>query len=141
MPVVTLLAAGADRPLVLEESPQGTVGYWLARLSDELALQREQVKVYESYFAGLHPMQFATSKFRETFGSLFSEFADNWCPVVVDSSAERLAVQGFRFGGKGTYSGDSDAWDIWQANALDADSGIAHTEAIKTGHAYVIVDI
>src|SRR4051794_33192845 len=140
MPVVTLLAAGADRPLVLEESPQGTVGYWLARLSDELALQREQVKVYESYFAGLHPMQFATSKFREAFGSLFSEFADNWCPVVVDSSLERLTVQGFRFGARETYEGDAEAWDIWQRNGLDADADQAHLEAIKLGKSYIIVD-
>src|SRR3954467_2799420 len=122
MPVVTLLAAGADRPLVLEESPQGTVGYWLLRLSDDLAVQREVVKVYENYFAGLHPMQFATSKFREAFGSLFSEFADNWCPVVVDSSLERLTVQGFRFGARETYEGDAEAWDIWQRNGLDADA-------------------
>jgi hypothetical protein len=141
MSIVTLLANGTVEPLDIASAPIGTVGYWLNRLSRMLDVQSERVRVYADYYNGKHPLQFATSKFRETFGSLFSEFADNWCPVVVDSSAERLAVQGFRFGGKGTYSGDSDAWDIWQANALDADSGIAHTEAIKTGHAYVIVDI
>jgi hypothetical protein len=142
MSIVTLLAAPNTTPLVLDEQPEGTVGYWLGRLSAALDAQSEEAAVYEGYYAGAHPLQFATSKFRETFGSLFAEFADNWCPVVVDSSAERLAVQGFRFGGTGrsAYEGDKDAWDIWQQNYLDADSGLAHLEAIKTGQAFVIVD-
>jgi hypothetical protein len=116
--------------------------YWLYRLARALDEQAAFARVYEGYYSGNHPMQFATSKFRETFGSLFSEFADNWCGVVVDSSVERLSVQGFRFGGTpdDDYAGDDDAWEIWQANSMDADSGLAHLEAVKTGHAYVIVD-
>jgi hypothetical protein len=102
-PVVTLLTNPQTQPLRLDEAPVGTVGYWLHRLSDELRAQRQLVQVYEDYYAGKHPMQFASSKFREAFGSLFAEFADNWCPVVVDSSLERLTVQGFRFGSQGTY--------------------------------------
>lgn len=142
MSITTLIAAAADAPPAsIEESPVGTVGYWLHRLSLELDAQAKWARLYDEYYAGKHPLQFATSKFRETFGSLFSEFADNWTPVVVDSSAERLSVQGFRFGAKRSYAGDTDAWDIWQANGLDADSGIAHTEAIKTGHAFIIVDV
>jgi hypothetical protein len=142
MPIATLIAAGASAsPEPIENARIGTVGYWLGRLSVELDAQAKVTAVFDDYFTGRHPLQFATSKFRETFGSLFAEFADNWCPVVVDSAAERLAVQGFRFGGKETYEGDSDAWDIWQANGLDSDSGVAHTEAIKTGHAYIIVDV
>lgn len=142
MPIVTLLAAGAGlHPTPLVEAPVGTVGYWLERLSAALDVQSAESKVYDGYYSGRHPLQFATSKFRETFGSLFSEFADNWTQVVVNSSAERLAVVGFRFGkGSDAYKGDKDAWDIWQANSLDSDSGLAHAEAIKTGHAYVIVD-
>lgn len=143
MPIVTLLAAEGST-LRLEESPVGTVGYWLHRLGLELDAQAEIATAYEGYYAGDHPMQFATAKFREAFGSLFSEFADNWCPVIVDSSVERLQVQGFRFGSTPTsgnpYEGDDDAWQIWQANELDADSITAHLEAIKTGSAFVIVD-
>src|SRR4051812_57989 len=139
-PVVTLLTNPQTQPLRLDEAPVGTVGYWLHRLSDELRAQRQLVQVYEDYYAGKHPMQFASSKFREAFGSLFAEFADNWCPVVVDSSLERLTVQGFRFGSQGTYEGDSEAWDIWQQNSLDADADMAHLEAIKCGKASLIGD-
>jgi hypothetical protein len=139
MSIVTLLAAYGTQPLRLDEQPEGTVGYWLGRLSAALDAQAAEAAVYTAYDEGHHPLQFATSKFRETFGSLFSEFADNWCPVVVDSSNERLQVQGFRFGSRG-YEGDKAAWDIWQRNNLDADSGLCHREAIKTGTAFVIVD-
>jgi hypothetical protein len=140
MGIVTLLAAQGTQPLRLDEQPAGTVGYWLGRLSAALDAQAAQAAVFTAYDEGAHPLQFATSKFRETFGSLFAEFADNWCPVVVDSSNERLQVQGFRFGGENRYEGDRAAWDIWQQNFLDADSGLAHREAIKAGTSYVIVD-
>ncbi|MBA2504817.1 MAG: phage portal protein, partial [Thermoleophilaceae bacterium] len=68
----------------------------------------------------------------------FSAIADNWCPLVVDSSAERLMVQGFRFGLE--QSADDEAWAIWQANGLDAQANMAHTEAIKLGESYWLVE-
>ena len=51
-----------------------------------------------SYYNGEHKMAFTTSQFRQTFGNLFAAFADNWCDLVVDAAAERLRVEGFRFG-------------------------------------------
>jgi hypothetical protein len=141
MPIVQLLAAiNGGTPQPAAEAAPDTVAYWLNRLCAALDEQAERAIFYEAYYAGDHPMQFATAKFREAFGSLFSEFADNWCPVIVDSSVERLQVQGFRFGTGEDYEGDDAAWQIWQANELDADSISAHLEAIKTGTAYVIVD-
>ncbi len=58
-------------------------------------------------------------------------------PLVVDSVAERLQVQGFRFGEQ--ENDDKDAWGIWQANGLDAQSNMVHTESIKLGEAYWMV--
>ena len=104
----------------------------LAQLGDRMtSLQR-----FDSYYRGEHRLLFATAKFRETFGTLFSSFADNWCDLVVDASVERLNVQGFRFG---TDDADAEAWDIWQQNDLDAESELAHTEAVKLGCAYALV--
>ena len=111
---------------------------WLAILTARLDAQAAAVAVPESYYAGAHPLQFATSKFREAFGTLFQAFADNWCGIVVDAPVERLRVIGFRTMGDPT--ADNDAWDIWQHNALDVESVIAHTEAGKCGTAYLLVD-
>jgi Phage portal protein, SPP1 Gp6-like len=96
------------------------------------------VALYDGYYLGVNKVAFATSKWRETFGNLFKELSDNWAQLVVDASVERLKVEGFRFGPAGDEA-DAEAWALWQANYLDADSGLAHTEACKTGIAYLLV--
>lgn len=98
-----------------------------------------RIRLYEDYYEGIHKLAFATSRFREVFGNLFHEFADNWMELIVDASVERLAIQGFRFG-DGDGDSDADAWDIFRDNLLDAESDIAHTEAVKLGTSYLIVD-
>src|SRR5262249_34714867 len=109
---------------------------WRDLLIRRLAAQGADVKVYEAYYDGRHPMQFATSKFREAFGALFHAFADNWCQIVVDAAVERLRVVGFQVAGEAS----EDAWAIWQRNRLDVESTIAHTEAGKCGRAFLLVD-
>jgi hypothetical protein len=109
---------------------------YLSVLNRRLDVQAMAVAIPEAYYNGHHPLQFATSKFKEAFGSLFSAFADNWCPIVVDAPVERLRVIGFRYGDDVSV----DAWAIWQANALDVESVIAHTEAGKCGASYLLVD-
>jgi hypothetical protein len=109
---------------------------WRDLLLTRLAQQSEWAMTYESYYDGRHPLLFTTSKWREAFGNLFSEFADNWCQLIVDAAVERLKVVGFMVDGEP----DQDAWAIWQANALDVESVIAHTEAGKIGHAFLLVD-
>jgi hypothetical protein len=112
---------------------------WLKALGTPLDARRRDLVVLNDYFDGKHPTAFATAKWREAFGSLFSAFADNWCERIVYASGERLRVQGFRFGGEGE-EGDSEAAEIWQRNNLDQGSRIAQTEAIKLGTAYLLVD-
>jgi hypothetical protein len=115
-----------------------TPAAWLATLEARLNQQTRECAEYERYYEGDHPLAFATAKFREAFGNLLQEFADNWCEIVVDAPVERLAIVGFRFGDED--DGDDDAWAIWQRNNLDAESVIAHTEAGKCGKSYLLVD-
>lgn len=119
-------------PRIGDRSPRD----WLKILCRRLDAQMYRVAIPEAYYNGDHPLQFATSKFKEAFGNLFSAFADNWCPIVVDAPVERLQIIGFQYG-QGI---DSDAWNIWQRNALDVESVIAHTEAGKCGVSYLLVD-
>jgi hypothetical protein len=112
----------------------------LEQLRDELdaALEerRPRISLWKRYYDGDHRLQFATSKFRETFGELFGEFATNWCGKVVDVAVGRLRTQGFRFGHD---EADDEAWAIWQANDMVQRSRIAYTEAIKCETAYLHV--
>jgi hypothetical protein len=92
---------------------------------------------YDAYYESDQALAFMTRKFREAYGTLFADLADNYMPLVVESKAERLKVQGFRFGT--SQEADDDAWEIWQANGLDGQSNMVHTEAIKLGMAYWMV--
>jgi hypothetical protein len=135
--------ADTQAQAVAPSTPRQAVEY-LAQMDMELRLRTPQIALHEKYFEGVHRLAFATSRFRQTFGNLFHEFADNWMSLIVDASVERLNVQGFRFSGvdgkSDAYEGDADAWDICRDNDLPSQSDIAHTEAVKLGKAYVLVD-
>lgn len=107
-------------------------------LSTALAERAPRVELYVEYYRGLHRIRYATEKWHDTFEGLFEELADNWSQIVIDASVERLKIDGFRFGPQDD-DADQEAWAIWQANNLDAESIIAHTQACMTGLAYLLV--
>ena len=127
------------------DAPPGTPGaetggpvYWARKLDDKLTAGYTDRKLYRDYYDGEHNiLQYASPRFLEVFGQMFSAFADNWMALVTDSVEERLKVEGFRFGEDTT--ADQDAWRIWQANQLDGDAGLVHVEALITGRGFVLV--
>jgi len=123
---------------VIVRTPAAWLELLERRLDDRWLARPHGMGVCDAYYEGDHRLAFATAKFREAFGALFAAIADNWCPIVVESVVERLEVQGFRFGNQP--GSDTAAWDIWQANGLDAESDMVHTEAVKLGEAYWLVE-
>ena len=117
---------------LVPESPE----WWLVRLLAKLEERAARVQLYEDYFEGKHPLAFATSRFSKTFGGVFDALSDNWCEIVVDAAVERMTVEGFRFGDDDS---DDEAWEIWQANGLDASSIMAHEIAVTCGESYAMV--
>ncbi len=123
-----------------ETQTPGSPEWWRDGLLKALRNRTEATEIYDEYYEGEHKLAFATSKFRKTFGDLFSEFADNWCGLVVDAPEERLNVEGFRFGvDDDRLQGDVKAWEMWQRNQLDAFSQQAHLEALIWSNASVMV--
>ncbi len=114
-----------------------TVGWWLARLDAELTARLPYLTRMTNYYEGHHALSYAGAKWRQSFGGLFSRFADNWCSLVVDAVTERLRVEGFRM--TENPEGDADAWEMWQRNYLDHDSNLVHTDALVTSSGYLIV--
>ncbi len=116
-------------------------------LEAELDQRYRLVQLYDDYYEGRHRLAFATSKFREVFGGHISAVTDNWMPMVIQSSVERLRMQGFTLevdddvdpdkpdDGDGT---DNGAWDICRRNYLDVDFPILATEASKHGEAALL---
>lgn len=116
-----------------------TPEWWRERLGRRLDARIATMQTLQDYYDGKHPLAFASEKFREVFGGRLRPFSDNFCPLVVEAVEERLTVTGFRMGASRDLQADADAWRIWQANQLDAQSELAHREALIKGCAYVIV--
>lgn len=87
------------------------------------------------YYEGRHPLNFATDKFRNTFGELFQEFADNLCDDVVNEPVDRLQIEGW--GGDGALAPKAQQW--WEDHRGDARSGAVHQHGFRAGDAFVIV--
>lgn len=110
---------------------------WLVKLERQLSTRNTDLARYDRYYTGDHPLLFTSTKYREAFGGLFTNFADNWTELVVDAVEERLNVEGFRL--PSDKPGEKKAWQFWQANDLDAESQLVHTEALINGMAYTLV--
>ncbi len=57
--------------------------------------------------------------------------------LYVDAIAERQEVEGFRMGG--TDEADAKLWDWWQANNLDIEATLGHTDSLIYGRSYITV--
>lgn len=63
----------------------------------------------------------------------------NWPRMVVDALEERLDVEGFRYGG--AERSDERLWEWWQANRMDEESSLGHTEALVQGAGYIAIGV
>lgn len=119
----------------------GDPRWWLAVLSERLHVRAPVYRHRIDYYRGRHELMFLTDKYRQAFGRWLKRVSDNWCAVVVDAVVERMAVQGFRFEtGEAFHESDTEAWNIWQANALDVYSDDMHTLVLACGEAAAVID-
>lgn len=105
--------------------------------ADKLDFQAHRAASFQTYYdneAGI--IATLSTEQRREFRNLLEESAANFCELVVSAVAERLKVVGFRFGS------DADnelAWQLWQANKMDADSELLHTDALVMGSSFLLV--
>lgn len=117
--------------------PTGSPLWFVKRLEAKLDAQARHVRKMEAYYDGLQVnFSMSTPKYKDYFRQMIEAVSDNWMPIVVDAVAERLNVQGFRFGND---KADDDAWDIWQYNNLDGLSDALHTTVGTAGIGYQMV--
>jgi hypothetical protein len=94
--------------------------------------------LHQRYYDGDFEIPTALANVRAAYLDLLREAESNWCQLVVDTTEERLQVEGFRFGAM--LEGDQDVWDrIWQPNDLDSDQTLVHQDALITKRSYVLV--
>ena len=120
----------ADEPL--------TPLWWVKRLYKQLSDRREDIDRFDAYYRGTPPKYpWLPEQAQSEFRRLLELTNSNYLGLVIDATAERLQVEGFRIGDDP--EADSETWRIWQANNLDADSDKALLEALITGQSYLLV--
>jgi hypothetical protein len=109
---------------------------YLRLLAERQTQDAQQVDTYRDYYEGEQPVSL-TQRQRQFIGLKTGQiFCENYCAMVVDSLAERLTVTGFVTGDPAI---DAVLWEWWQANRMDAQSGLAHTYAGRDGASYIVV--
>jgi hypothetical protein len=118
-------------------TPLEAVQYsWIQWAERTLGERLEKYNTYEAYYEGDHPLVFATEKWEEAFGTVFEEFADNWCGVVVDAAAQRMEILGWESEDKAAAKAAEDMWDT-KFIGLEAEE--VHTQAFVKGDSYIMV--
>lgn len=89
----------------------------------------------EAYFNGDHRLEALGVTLPPEMRVL--EMVVTWPRTTVETLAERLTIEGFQIAEDA--STDKRCWDWWQANDLDANASLLHTEAFVQGRGFVIV--
>jgi hypothetical protein len=109
------------------------------RLAAERKLDEQagRARLYQEYYdneAGI--IALLDNDERRTFKQFLAESQANWCELVVNAVADRMRVIGFRFGSE---EANDEAWELWQASAMDADHGLVQKDALIAGSSFVLV--
>ena len=118
----------------------GEPGWWLHRLLNRLAGELPELELLHSYYEGTNGIPaHADKSVRQAFKRLMAMSRTNFAELIVEAVRERMRPSGFRTGAAGDDLDDSEAWRIWQANSLDADSSLVDRFALSMRRGYVIV--
>jgi hypothetical protein len=106
-------------------------------LEAELTQRGRDIATHNAFYAGQHPMKYASAEFAKFHGDRYKDFSDNWTQVVADSPVERMTVTGIQASGE--TSADAELWKVWQVNGLDADSQLGFLGSVVNGRSFVLV--
>lgn len=95
-------------------------------------------RLFIDYDQGNHRLLFATDKFRNTFGSLFQEFADNLCDDVVDAITDRLQIAAWTSTDKALNKAVD---EVWERNQGESRAGAVHRNGFREGDGFTIVEV
>lgn len=88
------------------------------------------------YLAGDHDLPYMPRKAKKEYAELAKLATTNWTPLLSDTFAKGLFVDGYR---PVKQEDNAKAWDYWQKNGLAARQSIAHRGALDYGTSYVLV--
>ncbi|UDL14609.1 portal protein [Arthrobacter phage KeAlii] len=110
-----------------------------ARLHDELITDLDRngrLGLVKRYLDGDHDMPYMPRGAKAEYSHLAKQSITNWTPLLSDTYAKGLFVDGYR---PANAAENAAPWGYWQANGLDARQSIAHRGALDYGAAYTLV--
>lgn len=126
--------------MLIDATETRSPGWWLQRLLKKLGDSQDRYNNLDLYYRGENGIPaHAHKSVREAYRRLMSMSRTNFAELVVEPVRERMVPVGFRTGADGDELGDKEAWRIWQANALDADSSLVHRWSLSMSLSHVIV--
>ncbi|GAB1326982.1 phage portal protein [Streptomyces sennicomposti] len=139
--------------MAIDASKPQSPGWWLARLGYALLYERDDhvhtdyrghpemvpgLDRLQAYAEGRAPLPHVPGVDPAEAREWMKDARTNWTALVIDSPAERLGVEGFRFGDDS--KADDDANRIWQENSMDAESELVHYGAMSQRRSFVLVE-
>jgi len=110
----------------------------LAALATDLISDRAALSHYDAYFEnGVDGELEIPRNARQELRSIIESGVTNWLKLVIETTAERLIVDGFRR--EDQDDTNSDLWKIWQDNRLDGRQMALNVETLRYGYSYVSV--
>jgi hypothetical protein len=111
--------------------------WWVKRLYNELNARQGDMQLFRDLVDDNHAPA-KTSEQSEKFARMAGLSTTNLTGLVVEATAQRIKVEGIRFGDNP--DSDKDAWRIWQESDFDAGSADAIANALVYGRAPISVD-
>lgn len=109
------------------------------RLNDELStdLGRDgRLGKVKRYLAGDHDLPYMPRGAKAEYKHLAERAITNWTPLLSDTYAKGLFVDGYR---PAKAADNAVPWSYWQDNGLDARQTIAHRGALDYGASYTLI--
>lgn len=103
---------------------------------EDVRRRAPNLALYRDYDEGNHRLTFATDKYRNAFGDLFREFADNLCDDILDAITDRLQITAWTSQDK---SLNALADTIWTGTKGEARTGAIHRNGYREGDGWAIV--
>ena len=89
------------------------------------------------YYLGDQPLMYTHERLREVFQRATMNFVQNWCAVVIDTTADRMVLKGWD-NPKKTINDSLDLF--WKKQTLQTVSRQVHKDALITGNGFMMVD-
>lgn len=122
----------------LTDAPVTSPEWWLRRLHAEIVNRQPALALFDAYYRGDHPLPWLPRQAEAEFRRILRMTRSNLMGLVIDATAERLALEGFRLAGENT--ADEDSWRLWKANDLDFHFDMGLVEGLKGGTFYTLVE-